>query len=441
MQLGAGEILQLSPDEASIKAAKGLMAPAKWPRLEYDEHAIWGECQGSGSKPYQVQVDKSGPAFRCSCPSRKFPCKHGLALLLLMAQNPSIFSAAVAPAWVAEWLVSRQQRAEKQEARVTEKREVPPDTQAVARRDESRRQRMASGFDDLERWLNDRLRQGLAQLPGQTDVWEELARRMVDAQLPGLAFRLRQIASRVGRDETWPAQVLGGLGQLRLLIDAVRRLDRLPAAIRQDIRSALGFTIDRDSVLAEGERLRDDWLILGQSIDEESNLWSRRVWLFGQLSQRYALFLDYAHGTRRFEQNYLTASGLHGELAFFPGNRPLRALSSGDPRLLSACNPPSVPLDTALSGLADAIAANPWQSPQPLLIDGGVPHPGVLGWSLRCPDRRQLRLHLRDEDGWHLLAASGGNALAVFGEWHGDVLYPLAAWQRKLVWQKGTENS
>lgn len=193
MQLSAGEILQLSPDEASAKAAKGLVIPGKWPRLEYDEHAIWGECQGSGSKPYQVQVDKSGPAFRCSCPSRKFPCKHGLALLLLQAQNPANFSAAAAPAWVAEWLASRQQRAEKQEAKIAEQREAPPDPQASARREETRRQRMAGGLEELERWLTDRLRQGLAQLPGQTAIWEELARRMIDAQLPGLAYRLRQI--------------------------------------------------------------------------------------------------------------------------------------------------------------------------------------------------------------------------------------------------------
>lgn len=441
MQLSAGEILQLSPDESSSKAAKGLVVPAKWPRLEYDERAIWGECQGSGSKPYQVQVDKSGPAFRCSCPSRKFPCKHGLALLLLMAQDASLFSAATAPAWVAEWLAGRQQRAEKQEARIAEKRDAAPDPQAATRREDNRRQRMAGGLEELERWLNDRLRQGLAQLPGQTAIWEDLARRMVDAQLPGLAFRLRQLASRVGRDEAWPAQVLGGLGQLRLLIDAFRRLDSLTAAIRQDVRSALGINLDRDEVLAGGERLRDDWLVLGQSIEEEGNLWSRRVWLLGQQSQRFALLLDFAHGGRRFEQNYLTASRLHGELAFFPGNRPLRALSTGDTQLLPAAHPPSVALDGALSGLAEAIAANPWQSPQPMLIEGGIPQPDAAGWLLRCPENRQLRLQVRDEDGWTLLAHSGGKPLTVFGEWHGDVLHPLAAWQGKPIWQKGMEEA
>lgn len=441
MQLSVGEVLQLSPDDSSAKAAKNLVQPSKWPRLEYDEHAVWGECQGSGSKPYQVQVDKSGPAFRCSCPSRKFPCKHGLALLLLLAQDASIFSAAPAPAWVAEWLASRRQRAEKQETKAAEKRETPPDPQAAARREENRRQRMASGLEELERWLGDRLRQGLAQLPGQAAIWEDLARRMIDAQLPGLAFRLHRIAAQVGRDEAWPAQVLGGLGQLRLLVDAFRRLDSLPAGIQQDVRSALGINIDRDSVLADGERLRDDWLVLGQTADEEGNVWSRRIWLLGQQSQRPALLLDFAHGSRRFEQNYLTASCLHGELAFFPGNQPLRALDTGDSRLLPAGTPPSVSLDRALSELAEAVAANPWQSPQPLLIDGGVPQANTHGWLLRYPENRQLKLHLRDEDGWQLLAVSGGRPLTLFGEWQDDTLHPLAAWQEKLLWQKGMEET
>jgi predicted signal transduction protein with EAL and GGDEF domain len=89
--------------------------------LGASDAAVWGECQGSGSKPYQTQVDVSGagPTFRCSCPSRKFPCKHGLALLLLQAQTPQTFTAAE-PAWVSEWRASRQERAEKKEAKASE---------------------------------------------------------------------------------------------------------------------------------------------------------------------------------------------------------------------------------------------------------------------------------------------------------------------------------
>ncbi|MFC6750247.1 SWIM zinc finger family protein [Deinococcus aquaticus] len=60
--------------------------------------SLWGECQGSGQTPYLTGVDLSGPAFRCSCPSRKFPCKHALALLLLHATHTGQFGSATPPA-------------------------------------------------------------------------------------------------------------------------------------------------------------------------------------------------------------------------------------------------------------------------------------------------------------------------------------------------------
>ena len=49
-----------------------------------DETLIFGECYGSGSKPYSASADFSGdsPVFRCSCPSRQIPCKHCLAIML-----------------------------------------------------------------------------------------------------------------------------------------------------------------------------------------------------------------------------------------------------------------------------------------------------------------------------------------------------------------------
>ena len=67
-----------------------------------------GACQGSGSKPYQVQIDLAEPAFKCSCPSRKFPCKHALGLLLIHATTPAAIVKAERPAWVSEWLASRE---------------------------------------------------------------------------------------------------------------------------------------------------------------------------------------------------------------------------------------------------------------------------------------------------------------------------------------------
>ena len=75
----------LAPDAPSVTAARKLARPGPWTSAGHDEHAVWGLCRGSGSTPYQTQVDLSGPAFKCSCPSRKVPCKHALALLLVWA--------------------------------------------------------------------------------------------------------------------------------------------------------------------------------------------------------------------------------------------------------------------------------------------------------------------------------------------------------------------
>lgn len=49
-----------------------------------DDTFYMGECKGSGKSNYMVSADfieGNQPIIRCSCPSRQFPCKHGLALL------------------------------------------------------------------------------------------------------------------------------------------------------------------------------------------------------------------------------------------------------------------------------------------------------------------------------------------------------------------------
>ena len=85
----ADQVLALAPDAASRKAGSKLGAAGPWSEAgSSDEGAVWGLCKGSGSKPYQTVVDTrtpTGPAYKCSCPSRKFPCKHALGLLLLWA--------------------------------------------------------------------------------------------------------------------------------------------------------------------------------------------------------------------------------------------------------------------------------------------------------------------------------------------------------------------
>src|SRR3954451_19303686 len=121
----------LAPDAASGAAARRLARPAPWSGTGHDEQAVWGLCKGSGARPYRTQVAVDGPAFNCSCPSRKFPCKHALALMLLRAGGN--VSAGAAPGWVEEWLASRGERAARAASRPAPG-EPPRDPEAAARR-------------------------------------------------------------------------------------------------------------------------------------------------------------------------------------------------------------------------------------------------------------------------------------------------------------------
>ena len=46
-----------TPDGAAVRAAQSVAKPSKWQNLGHTERVVWGECQGSGSNPYQVRAD------------------------------------------------------------------------------------------------------------------------------------------------------------------------------------------------------------------------------------------------------------------------------------------------------------------------------------------------------------------------------------------------
>ena len=440
MDITVDAVIGMAPDDASVRAARGLVAPGTWPALGFDDAVVWGACQGSGSKPYQVRVDMSGqagPVCSCSCPSRKIPCKHALALLLLRVQHPAAFSATERPEWVEEWLQARRQRAAGQAEKAERKeraRTGPAAARAAAKREAARLARIRDGLDELERWIGDQTRHGFSSLSGQYDVWDRLAARMVDAQAPGMAARLRALNGIVERSADWPAVLLGHLGTIQLLIDAFRHMDGLSPSEQADVRAALGLAPARsvpegsasdksDPDGTEPDRVEDVWLTLGVTYAEEDRLWRRRVWLRGQTCGRLALLLDFSHGGRQFETVFSPGDRVRMTLDFYPGSVPLRArvLTVEDGAVPGGEEPalPSLTLDDALMDAARALAANPWQIPLPLVFNGARLCRRGDGWLLLADAERVLPLDIADAEAWEILAGSGGRPFLVCGEWDG----------------------
>ena len=436
----AEQIIALAPDASSVKAGKELATPRRWVTLGQNQHAAWGECQGSGKAPYQTQIDfsdiSSSPAFKCSCPSRKFPCKHALALFLLVATQSTAFEEHTPPAWVSEWLANRAAKANQKASKSDPAPTDPQRAKARAEKTSARRQaRLDDGLRDLRLWLQDLIREGLAEAQSKpTGFWEAPAARLVDAQAPGLARRMRRFGELTLAGEGWQERILEQAASLYLLVDSYGRIQSLPEPIQAEIRQQIGFTENKDELLAK-PGLVDRWLVLGQcNFDEHTGpigrsplLKVQRTWLWGQSSQRYALVLSFSAPGQTLDAGWITGSTQEAELVFYPGVYPLRALVK---RHLSAPElhatlPGYANFEEAFEDYTSALADNPWIDVLPMSLNKVKPVFTEGGWSLQDPTKRQLPIAKIFRYGWQLLALAGDGELDIFGEWSQAGFAPL----------------
>lgn len=84
-QITEQQILAMAPNAAAAANGKKISQKGGFVRLQRsaDDTFYMGECTGSGKSNYVTSADfaDGAPVCRCTCPSRQFPCKHGLALL------------------------------------------------------------------------------------------------------------------------------------------------------------------------------------------------------------------------------------------------------------------------------------------------------------------------------------------------------------------------
>ncbi|QKG20623.1 SWIM zinc finger family protein [Actinomadura verrucosospora] len=416
-----GRIAALAPDAAAATAAVGVARPAKWSGTGCDAETVWGECQGSGKSVYRSSAELTGPAFRCSCPSRKIPCKHVLGLLLLWSDGT--VEAGARPGWVAEWLEQRRERA----GRAQERKAAGPKARDP-KTAERRERRVEDGLAELDQWLRDQVTHGLAQAEkAPYGLWDDAARRLVDAQAGALSGQVRALAA-IPRQPGWPDRMLEEYALLRLLVQAYRRRGELPAGLRETVRSRVGFTVAQDDVLRDGERVRDRWCATGSRDSVQDQLTTRRVWLRGRETGRPALVLSFAAPGATLDSSLAVGTEVDAELAFYPGAQPLRALVAERHGPAVA----AVPGGTSVAGFLDehaaALANDPWLERWPATLERVRLARGE-GGALHVVDEAGDALPLRMADPWRLLAVSGGGPVAFAGEWTPDGLRPLAAWQ------------
>lgn len=214
----------LAPNAAAAANGRDLARKGRLRNLKIarDGTLLLGQCSGSGKEDYSVSADfinPAGPAFRCTCPSRQFPCKHALGLLYACAGG-----APFTPCDIPQDILDKRQKAARRQ-RQTKRDEVPADAPVVKKASKAalvkKIRAQIEGLGILEKIVLEIASSGLGLLNRQRSFeYLEQAKQLSDHYLPGAQAALRGFllpfsAGQV--DDAIQTRALAELGRLHAL--------------------------------------------------------------------------------------------------------------------------------------------------------------------------------------------------------------------------------
>jgi hypothetical protein len=455
MSLTLERIEALAPDQASLAAARKLLKPSSWPTLAQGDGLIWGECQGSGATPYRVVVNEADAGYKCTCPSRKFPCKHTLALMWLRADRSAAFASATVPDWAKDWLSRRRggstpgkkpdgtdESKPRPSIRLTDlpeaRAEADPkaEQRAAAARERNRLEREAAvlaGLDELDVWLADQVQQGVANFVAQAaQACRTIAQRLVDAKAPGLAGRLDALPTRLFTlpGPARPSAALRELGQVYLISQAYRRASELSELLAADARQAVGWSVTREALLNDADALRvaAKWRVFAALSEAQPDRLRRmETWLWRESGAdgmpECALLIDFVPiSTGTAAGGYLVGDEIDAELSFYRSTIPLRAqiskLNRGAEQSRRPLTLPRQRLGASYANYEQALAQLPWLGTIPLTFrSASVRRHGEQLYLHDEPS--ELSLPLDPSSASHALPLAGLDGIDGIGLWNG----------------------
>lgn len=202
IELTAQMVAAMSPNDSALQGGRGLIKKGAFRALAKNDDGtlVWGECKGSAAQPYKLSFDLGTggdrPTTRCSCPSRIFPCKHCVGLMLAFVENGTNFKVATPPQ---DLLDKRQKLAAKNDGDGAGKKPAAP-RQVNKAAQLKKAQEQHDALDTLETFLVDLVAAGLGGLSKKNvKSVEEQAKRMNDVQLRGAYARLMRLWDLIAR--------------------------------------------------------------------------------------------------------------------------------------------------------------------------------------------------------------------------------------------------
>ena len=316
---------------------------------------------------------------------------------------------------------------------------VVEDAAAVERREAAQRKRtedtrssVSAGLDELDQWIADQLRLGLAGfVENSGDRCRRIAARLIDMKATALAGRIDEIPSRLMglRSEERPDMAIRELGQLVLIAKAWRSAPDDP-----ELRRLVSTSESREQVLANLDAIQIEsvWEVLGEKIESRRDgLISHSTWLLdlNSATPRFAQLLDFFPASAGRRSNAFTSGDrFEARLVFYPARQPLRALLADRRGDTGSGDWPDFSFG-ASDPLADHGARQdtaPWISDSPVMLPPGailLDDRGAAWWQA-AGDPHGIALPIAGTINATLL---GLNLAATAALWNGSRLDLLAA--------------
>lgn len=247
MNISEERIVSLAPNSNAVTNAKKISKSGGFVKLykSCDDTFIYGECSGSGKNNYITSVDfidENNPVFRCTCPSRQFPCKHGLAILFECLAGKKFESCEI-PADIIE---KRNRKAASAEAKAKreESGEVKKPNKAAAVK---KMKKQLEGIELAEKFINEVISRGISSLGGcSTAAYEDLAKQLGDYYLPQPQNIVSEIIINIKKMSSDTATVCNEI--LRLIINLRSVIKKGKAFLSDKVQSG-EIPVENDPLL------------------------------------------------------------------------------------------------------------------------------------------------------------------------------------------------
>lgn len=254
-----------APNQNAIFNGWGLVRKNSFVKLHIspDETVIFGECLGSGASNYLTSVDfvkPDSPVFRCTCPSRLFPCKHALGLMYAYVGGKK-FTTEPIPADIVEKRDKAAKREEKKKVTIASSADSKTSQDAAGSSSVSSKKSNKSalikkikaqleGLDLLEKIINSALQNGLGTINEKSlKILEDQAKQLGNYYIPGAQIALRGLINLFRNSEDRERAYSKAVEQLTVLY-----------ALSKKGRDQLAKRLDNPDASYDPSSTLDEWL-------------------------------------------------------------------------------------------------------------------------------------------------------------------------------------